>query len=383
MKHIVILGGGFGGVSTAIRLKKEFGKKVKITLISNRDYLFMYPFSIWVPVKKRTLEELSVPIVAIAKKYGIVFLKESILEIKINDHKVVTDRETYVFDQLIIALGTEHTPIEGMEFAMTLCGRPNDTLRIQQRLDMMLEKGKGVITFGYSYNESDPSTLRVGPLLEVLFNIDHYLRVLGVREKYKLVFYQPDASSIEQYGGKAFAELINHILEEKNIEASVKSEVNEFIEDGIIFKNGETILAELNIFMPRLKGPVILTKSDLPLSDSGFVKIDGTCAVEGPGSRYCFALGDCVTYDGPDFKLKQGKTAEDMSKVLVTNIKLQERGQKEYINFVDSLETIFLLDMGNEGVFLQRNNSKTVVKRGVFYHWAKILLEKIIRFNIS
>jgi len=43
MKKVLILGGGFAGVQTAIELQKK--GIFDITLVSDRDYLYLYPIS--------------------------------------------------------------------------------------------------------------------------------------------------------------------------------------------------------------------------------------------------------------------------------------------------------------------------------------------------
>ena len=48
MKKVLILGGGFAGIQTAIELQKK--KIFEITLVSERDYLYLYPVSIWIPI---------------------------------------------------------------------------------------------------------------------------------------------------------------------------------------------------------------------------------------------------------------------------------------------------------------------------------------------
>ena len=55
MKKFLVLGGGFAGVEVAIKLRK-YGYDV--TLVSDRDYLFVYPVSIWVPVKKKSFDDV-------------------------------------------------------------------------------------------------------------------------------------------------------------------------------------------------------------------------------------------------------------------------------------------------------------------------------------
>ena len=46
MNNILVLGGGFAGIESAIYLRKN---GYKVTLVSDRDYFYIYPTSIWVP----------------------------------------------------------------------------------------------------------------------------------------------------------------------------------------------------------------------------------------------------------------------------------------------------------------------------------------------
>ena len=46
MKRAIVLGGGIGGVEAAIELRK---KGLEVELVSDRDYLFVYPLAIWIP----------------------------------------------------------------------------------------------------------------------------------------------------------------------------------------------------------------------------------------------------------------------------------------------------------------------------------------------
>ena len=59
MTKVLVLGGGFSGVEAAIKLR-NYG--LEVTLVSNRDYLFVYPISIWIPVKKKRFDEVKIDI---------------------------------------------------------------------------------------------------------------------------------------------------------------------------------------------------------------------------------------------------------------------------------------------------------------------------------
>ncbi|MEI6677063.1 MAG: FAD-dependent oxidoreductase, partial [Mariniphaga sp.] len=67
MKKVLILGGGFAGVQTAIELQKS--KQFEVTLVSDRDYLYIYPISIWVPVHNAEFDDVKVSLADIRKKY--------------------------------------------------------------------------------------------------------------------------------------------------------------------------------------------------------------------------------------------------------------------------------------------------------------------------
>ena len=65
MKKVLVLGGGFAGVEAAIALQKS--KQFEVTLVSNRDYLYLYPVSIWIPVEGIKFENVKLPLRKIQK----------------------------------------------------------------------------------------------------------------------------------------------------------------------------------------------------------------------------------------------------------------------------------------------------------------------------
>jgi sulfide:quinone oxidoreductase len=53
MKKVLILGGGFAGLQAAIELQKSNNQD--ISLVSDRDYLCIYPISTWMPVNPKEI----------------------------------------------------------------------------------------------------------------------------------------------------------------------------------------------------------------------------------------------------------------------------------------------------------------------------------------
>ena len=63
MKKVLILGGGFAGVEAAIYLRKQ---NIETTLVSDRDYFYIYPTSIWIPTGETTKDDISIPLEKLA-----------------------------------------------------------------------------------------------------------------------------------------------------------------------------------------------------------------------------------------------------------------------------------------------------------------------------
>ena len=51
MAHIIVLGGGIGGVSCAYELKKSLRREDRVTLVSNKPFFQFTPSNPWVAVK--------------------------------------------------------------------------------------------------------------------------------------------------------------------------------------------------------------------------------------------------------------------------------------------------------------------------------------------
>ena len=112
MKQVLILGGGFAGIQTAIELQKS-GKFI-VTLVSDRDYLYLFPISIWIPVHKKELNDVKVPIANIQKKYPFKLIVDKVTQIKAAENRVICENNALSFDYLIVAFGSEKMVHKGI-----------------------------------------------------------------------------------------------------------------------------------------------------------------------------------------------------------------------------------------------------------------------------
>jgi len=174
-EKVLVLGGGFAGVEAAIYLKKE---DLDVTLVSDRDYFYIYPTSIWIPTGEVTREDVSVPLDTLAMKHGFQLIIDPVTQVEAKSKKVtlqsgrVLDEYTYI----VVALGQDKIQLKGMEHTLSICGKPEEATALYERLDMLIEKNEGKIAMGFGGNPKDTSAVRGGPAFEVLFNVDTYLK---------------------------------------------------------------------------------------------------------------------------------------------------------------------------------------------------------------
>jgi sulfide:quinone oxidoreductase len=57
MKRVLILGGGFGGIATARRLKQKLADEVEVILVDRRDHFMVGFRKSWALVGESSLEE--------------------------------------------------------------------------------------------------------------------------------------------------------------------------------------------------------------------------------------------------------------------------------------------------------------------------------------
>ena len=109
------------------------------------------------------------------------------------------------FDYLIIALGAHKMPHKGKEHVLSICGAPQESLRVKERLDALIARGSGRIAVGFGGNPKDTSGVRGGPAFEFLFNVEHLLKKRGLRKRFELTFFAPMPSPGIRMGEKAVA----------------------------------------------------------------------------------------------------------------------------------------------------------------------------------
>ena len=105
-EHVVIIGGGFGGLTAARALRHV---PVRVTLIDRRNYHLFQPLLYHVATAGLSPADIASPIRAILRRQrNITVLLGKVTGIDIAGKAVLIDETRVAFDQLVIATGSRH-----------------------------------------------------------------------------------------------------------------------------------------------------------------------------------------------------------------------------------------------------------------------------------
>ncbi|MBT3995674.1 MAG: FAD-dependent oxidoreductase [Chloroflexi bacterium] len=107
-KRILILGAGFGGLELSSRLSEALPDQVEITLIDKNEG-FIFGFSKFdLMLGQSTRPEVTYFYRDISKP-SVDFRQETVVSIDPEQRRVITDKQTYETDVLVVALGAEYS----------------------------------------------------------------------------------------------------------------------------------------------------------------------------------------------------------------------------------------------------------------------------------
>lgn len=356
MKRVVVLGGGIAGIEAAIFLRKY---NFDVELISDREYLFVYPISIWLPTQEKKFDEVVVSLYSLSKVHGFRFLVDRVLQINTDSFILEKGGQRNDFDYLVVAIGQEKLKHKGVEYTYSICAKPEEILKYSEKFQELVSRGFGKLSFGFGANPKAKESVRGGPVFEVMFNIDYYLRKSGIRDKFEITFFAPMQKPGERLGETAL-KMMDKMFKKLNIKAITGKKIAEFTIDSIVFEDGSKIESDLICFVPAGDGPSAVKSGNLPQTEAGFIVIDGYNKVKDTDNIY--AIGDCVSLEGPDWKAKQGHIAEVMARNTAYNIALQEGLQKgQPKSYIDHLNILCLMDMGNGAGLAYRDDKRAML----------------------
>lgn len=142
-RSVCILGGGFGGLYTALRLAQfpwQSGEKPEIVLIDQRDRFTFLPLLYELLTGELQTWEIAPPYEELLANTDIKFYQGTAKQIDLKKQKVqLTDEREFNYDRLVLAMGGE-TPLDAVEGAReyaTCFKSIEDAYKLQEKLRIL------------------------------------------------------------------------------------------------------------------------------------------------------------------------------------------------------------------------------------------------------
>ena len=280
-KNVVILGGGFGGISAALELRRGLDTEHRITLVDRRGIFFMGLRHLSALVGRGTLAEGTRPLRQLAAD-GVEVRTSTVNAIDVQARTVRLDDDTIAFDYLIVAVGAEPRPdlVPGFSDEAFNLYDPLDVERLAARLPTFTAGRVHIAVFGVPY-KCPPAPYEAAMLL------DAYFTNRGLRAGIALETSTPQPMSLPVVGAAGCANL-EGMLAAKNIAFTPNRKVVRLEGANVVTENGP-VAADLLIGVPPHRPPAVVRESGLELRGE-WIAVDATTmrtSVEG-----IYAVGD-------------------------------------------------------------------------------------------
>lgn len=254
MAHVLILGGGFGGTSTAVALRERLGDGHRVTVVDRRPEFLMGLRYLWVLSGKGSRAEGTRSLDALRAK-GIEVRVDEITRIDPATRAIVTSGGTIGADYLVVALGADLNTSAVPGFAEFNLYDPGDVERAAARIATM-DRGRIVIgILGLPY-KCPPAPY------EAAFLVDDALRRRGVRGAVSLDLFTPQPSSLPVAGPVACAQ-VEGTLAAKRIGFHPGHAVERVEPGHVVFGGGAGLEYDLLLGVPPHAAPRVIRESGL------------------------------------------------------------------------------------------------------------------------
>jgi NADH:ubiquinone reductase (H+-translocating) len=312
--HVVIVGGGFGGLHAALSLGDP---SVRVTLIDKRNFHLFQPLLYQVATGGLSPADISSPLRSILNKQrNTKVLMGEVRDIDPHGQKITLNKGEITYDTLIVATGVSHHYFGNDQWAPTAPGLKTveDALEMRRRIFMAfeaaeketdLEKRRAWLTF-VIVGGGPTGVELAGAIAELAYstlkkdfrNIDTSEAKIILVEGLDRVLppYPPELSA------KAEASLV-----ELGVKVQTKALVTNIEDDTVTIRQGEhteTVAARTILWAAGVKasamGKILADHTGVELDRVGRVMVDSDLSIK--DNPHIFVIGDLANFTKPDGK---------------------------------------------------------------------------------
>lgn len=311
--HIVILGGGFAGMTTAEHLERVFGpdRTVSLTLISETNALLFTPMLAEVAGSSLEPTHISSPLRTSLHRTNVI--RARVTEIDLKNRRVRLDpgfrvsggdarllAEGLPFDQLVLALGStsNYMGMRGVEENAFDFKSLADAMRIRNHVIEMFERAN---------DDNDPATRRARVTfvvagggfagVELAGALNDFTRGMLVyypniqRDEIQIVLVHSQPRILQELSESLGAYALER-MKERGVTFKLGVRLADAEPGRVLLNSGEAIPAHTLVWTAGVRPNPLLTTLGIELDKRGALPAESTLAI--PGQPGLWALGDCA-----------------------------------------------------------------------------------------
>jgi NADH:ubiquinone reductase (H+-translocating) len=294
---VLILGGGFGGLTLARRLS---GASTRVLLVDRNNYHLFSPLLYQVASAMLDPSDIAQPIRRLLRgARNCDFMQAEVESVDLDHRQVVTSRGTLTYDTLVIATGSESSyfgnpTLHDRSYALKGL---EDGLALRNRILTQFEQAEW---------ESDPDVRRRllsivvvggGPTGIEFAGAVSELMDLMVRKDFRRLHRGEITVELLEGGDRLLSDFVPKLswrtfddLTKKGVQVRLHALVERLEEHQVVLRGGETLTAGTVVWTAGVHG--VIVGGDLPTNRRGSnrIPVDGTLRIEGHPEVY--VIGD-------------------------------------------------------------------------------------------
>ena len=307
LRHVVVLGGGFGGLTFCKHLKHP---KARITLVDRTNHHLFQPLLYQVATAGLSAPEIAQPIRSILTDHpALTVLMEEVEDIRLTEREVVLSKNTLHYDYLVLALGGRTTYFGHPEWEQFAPG-------LKTLDDALLIRNNILGAFERAETEDDPKVRDRLMTIVVVGGGPTGVELAGAFAELVRFVLRRDFRHIDPGLARVvlieaspvvlshmppdLAESATETLRRLGVQVRTSTRVKTITQSRVELETGEVINAENIVWAAGVGATPLTKKLGVELDRAGRLKVNPDLSL--PGYPDVFAIGDMATVLEPSGK---------------------------------------------------------------------------------
>ncbi|MFC3017051.1 NAD(P)/FAD-dependent oxidoreductase [Virgibacillus litoralis] len=378
--NIVILGAGYGGMMTTVKLQKSLNiNEATITLVNKNDYHYQ---STWLHENAAgTLhhDRTRIPVKDVVNMNKVNFIEDTVVSIKPDEKKVKLENNVLDYDILVLGLGFEAATfgIPGLEEHAFTIGNINSARLIKEHIEY---------NFAMYHNEKEKNQGRLNIVVggggftgiefvgELANRIPELCNEYDIDKALVRVINLEGSPSVLPGFDPQLVEYAMNSLESRGIEFITGAMLKECKPDSIVYQKDdklEEIPTQTTVWAAGVRANSIVEASGFQTNRG---KVEVRQDMRAPGYDDVFVIGDCALIMNEETGRPYPPTAQiaiQESGVVAHNVKALVQGN-------DELETFEPKILGTVASLGHTDAIGVVLNQRKIFGWSATVMKKVI-----